>query len=118
MLRDKSQSRKYRKKDTYPRPPKPPSYHKQSEDWQKHEINVNDYSNFEDLDKGGGKDSKKEEFYRKVRKMDPRKGNELPYQTLHPDDGSKQAGYKGGNTQIITHNTYLSFINVLENVSL
>ena len=101
MHRDKTPSRRYSKKDTYPRPPKPPLYHKSSEDQQKHKVNVKDYSNFENFDKGGSKDSKKEEFYRKVRKMDPRRANELPYQTLHPDDGSKQAGYKGGNTQIV-----------------
>ena len=101
MHRDDIQSRKFGKKDKYPRPPKPPLYHQQAEDQQKQKINIKDYSSLGKFDKAGGKDSKKEEFYRKVRKMDPRKGNELPYQTLHPDDGSKQAGYKGGNFEIV-----------------
>ena len=107
-------------KEAYPRPPKPPTYNRPSgydkgtskNDFKdkntdsslpnnKHieRITVRDYANFEDFDKGGRKQSKKLEFYQKVRKMDPRKGHELPYETLHPDDGSKQAGYQGGKNK-------------------
>ena len=101
----------------YPRPPKPPTYHRPSDDHKGtieynfqdknpeltlprneniERIKIRDYANFENFDKGGRRQSKKQEFYQKVRKMDPRNGHELPYETLHPDDGSKHAGYLGG----------------------
>ena len=103
--------------EAYPRPPKPPTYHRPSDyhkgtlkydckdknseltlprNEQIEVIKIRDYANFENFDKGGRRQSKKQEFYQKVRKMDPRNGHELPYETLHPDDGSKHTGYQGG----------------------
>ena len=72
-------------------------------------IKTRDYANFENFDKGGRRQSKKQEFYHKVRKMDPRKVHELPYETLHPDDGSKQAGYQGGKIKTHIENRVLYF---------
>ena len=116
--------------EAYPRPPKPPTYNRPSgyykgtskndfrdrntdltlpKNKQIEKIKVRDYANFEDFDKGGRKQSKKQEFYQKVRKMDPRKGHELPYETLHPDDGSKQAGYQGGKIKTHIENRVLYF---------
>ena len=104
--------------ETYPRPPKPPTYNRplghhttktkytlQNKNSKitptntspKHRVRVLDYANYGRFETGGGKESKKEEFYRKVKKMQPRKEDGPPYQTLHPDDGANRAGYQGGN---------------------
>ena len=117
MSRNKGYPRNGGMDEAYPRPPKPPAYHRPSKDHKDtfeynfqdknpeltlprnekiKRIKIRDYANFENFGKGGRRQSKKEEFYQKVRKMDPRKGHELPYETLHPDDGSKHAGYQGG----------------------
>ena len=97
----------------YPHPLKPPNYHRPSvrntnivnsniqitsrNPHQKERIQVRDFANYSVSDKGGGKESKKQEFFKKVKQMDPRNGDGVPYQTLHPDDVGKQAGFKGGN---------------------
>ena len=107
-----------RTEETHSRPPKPPRHNKELDQDitkskyslqdknskivptntdPKHKVRILDYANYGKFEKGGGKESRKEELYRKVKKLQPRKEDGPPYQTLHPDDGVKQAGYQGGN---------------------